>query len=104
MKSCPFSFILRSSDRTSSGDPEAPASNLRVLVKKCGKKIVDVWLPAHSARWLMDLIPEEVLEKIHQEQIPIVEIQKELEKQKILMAREIFKLNEEHRSVHVWLE
>jgi hypothetical protein len=80
------------------------ANALRVTVEKGGEKTVDVTLPARSARWLMELIPDDVMEKIRLEKIPIDSMQKDLEAVESLFPQEIFLLNEPGRAVRVWLE
>lgn len=80
------------------------AQYLRVTVKKNNAMAVDVALPAGSARWLIDLIPGDVMDKIRQEGIPIDDIQTDLAARTILNPQKIFILNEESRAVEVWLE
>lgn len=79
------------------------ARNLHVTVHKNGEERVNVTLPAGSARWLIDLIPTDVVEKIYEEEIPLQSIQDELVKMKKLYPQEIFTMNEENRQVQVWL-
>ncbi|MDX9731440.1 MAG: hypothetical protein RBT63_06695 [Bdellovibrionales bacterium] len=80
------------------------AGNLHVRVMKNGDETVRVALPAQSARWLIDLIPADVVRKIREESIPIDDIQKELQENPVLYPRKIFNLKEDHREVDVWLE
>jgi hypothetical protein len=102
---CPYtwfrSFLSRSPQVRIEG---AEARSLRVQVHKGGEMVVDVELPARSARWLMELIPGDVLSKIRAEQIPIDQMQLELEQRAKLYPEELFFLNETERQVHVWLE
>ena len=103
---CPFTktvnFIAGVFGRSESATTEA--KNLRVRVLKGGEERVNVYLPARSARWMMDLIPEDVLAKIHEEGIPIDRIQDELKAATVLTARQIFQIEEAGRLVEVWLE
>ncbi len=86
-------------------DPKATeASYLRVRVLKEAVQKVDVTLPAHSARWLVDLIPDDVVAKIREEKIPLDAIQAELAAAVKLVPRRIFELVEPERTVQVWLE
>jgi hypothetical protein len=80
------------------------AENLRVRVSKLGEERVNVSLPAGSARWMIDLIPADVLVRIHEEGIPIDDIQQELIASEELQPRGIFKICEAERTVEVWLE
>lgn len=80
------------------------ASYLRVIVRRDGDTKVDVSLPANSARWLIDLIPEDVIAKIREEKIPIDAIQADLARKKDLYPTKIFLLTEPNRQVEVWLE
>jgi hypothetical protein len=83
---------------------EGVASELRVRVVRNNEVRVDVTLPANSARWLIDLIPGDVVDKILEEKIPLHEIQDDLAKMKSLHPQPIFELVEPERSVIVWLE
>lgn len=84
--------------------PGAEAQNLRVAVVRNNETVVDVAFPARSARWLMELIPDDVIVKLKEEGIPIEGIHDDLAQRPILYAEKIFDLIEENRSVHVWLE
>ncbi len=80
------------------------AAQLRVTVLRNQEVTVDVALPARSARWLIELIPDDVMKKIRAEGIPIDDIQGELAQRLVLNPRKIFTLIETHRTVAVWLE
>jgi hypothetical protein len=103
MSKCPYTWfksLFSSSTPNTSGE----AMYLRVAVTKNNDRVVDVTLPARSARWLLELIPEDVNIKIREEGIPIDDIQDDLAKRKELIPQKIFKLTETHREVEVWLE
>lgn len=102
---CPYTWFksLFGSSNTSTQEG-GEAQHLRVEVKRNNETIVDVFLPARSARWLIDLIPNDVITKIREEGIPIDFIQEDLAKREVLYAEKIFTLVEEHREVNVWLE
>lgn len=102
MSICPYTWFrdVFSKGKSTSGK----AQNLRVSVTKNGERVVDVALPARSARWLIDLIPEDVLIKIRSEGIPIEAIQSDLATRDVLVPQGIFELKEAHRVVQVWLE
>ena len=102
MSLCPYTYITGLFKKGTSAGGEA--QSLRVLVYRDGVEKVSVTLPARSARWLIDLIPEDVVLKIKEEKIPIEDIQKELAESPRLFPRDIFSLMEQHRSVKVWLE
>jgi len=103
MSGCPYTWIkntLNIFPKTKTLE----ASELRVTVKRGGDLKVDVSLPAGSARWLIDLIPEDVLKKIYAENIPIHLIQDSLKNKDKLLPQSIFKVQDEEREVKVWLE
>lgn len=83
---------------------EGVASHLRVTIIRGLITTVDVTLPAGSARWLIDLIPDDVIDKIKAEGIPIDDIQLDLAKSRVLVPQKIFSLAEPDRAVQVWLE
>jgi hypothetical protein len=62
MTKCPYTWTKSLLSRFATKGHEA--SQLRVTVLKNNELAVDTALPAHSARWLVDLIPDDVLEKI----------------------------------------
>lgn len=101
MSKCPYTYFKSFFQKTAKDNK---ASNLRVLVEKQNETVVDVSLPAHSARWLIELIPDDVIRKIYAEGIPLKEIQDNLAKQEILYSMDIFKLEEKERRITVWLE
>lgn len=82
----------------------ADAKYLRVTVIKDRATVVDVALPAQSARWLIDLIPADVTSRIRAEGIPLDDIQDDLRKRTVLKPQRIFNLIEPQRAVEVWLE
>jgi hypothetical protein len=102
MTGCPYTWFKSLLPLKSSKSEYA--SLLRVTVKKDQIVCVDVSLPAKSAGWLIDLIPEDVVEKIRSEGIPIDQIQANLGATKNLLPQRIFELIEPQRIVNVWLE
>jgi hypothetical protein len=106
MAGCPYTWVrgFFSSGAKSQTDPSRPASNLMVRVVKSGEERVRVALPARSARWLIDLIPDDVVARIREEDIPLEALALDLSQQGVLYPREIFTLQESHRSVQIWLE
>jgi hypothetical protein len=103
MSKCPYTWF-KSIFQSTTPNPSGEATYLRVAVIKNNETVVDVSLPARSARWLMELIPTDVIDKIKIEGIPIDAIQEDLSKRKELLPQKIFKLVEIHREVEVWLE
>jgi len=103
MSKCPYTWVRGLFGVRKKGTSSI-ASELRVRVSKNGEIAVDVSLPAKSARWLMELIPSDVMKKIHEEGIPIERMQDELASKSQLTPETIFSLNETHRTVDVWLE
>ncbi len=63
-----------------------------------------VSLPSKSARWLIELIPADVVARIREEEIPLDAITAELNQTDVLYPRPIFTLTDSHRQVNVWLE
>jgi hypothetical protein len=104
MSKCPYTWVKNLFGSNKPRDPSAPAENLRVIVEKGGQVTVDVSLPSRSARWLIEMIPSDVLKKIREEGIPIDDMQTELAARDILRPQDIFVLTEPNRSVRVWLE
>ena len=106
MSKCPYTWVrgfFSGSGRTAS-NPDEPARNLMVLVVRDGEERVRVALPSRSARWLIELIPTDVVRKIRAENIPLDAITAELNAQEVLYPRAIFSLQEPDRQVEVWLE
>lgn len=103
MSNCPYTWFVGLFSKPSTGTNEK-AQYLRVTVEKSNERVVDVALPARSARWLIDLIPDDVLTKIREEGIPIDRIQEDLAQRIELHPQNIFNLEEVHRKVIVWLE
>ncbi|MEY4617644.1 MAG: hypothetical protein RJB66_2604 [Pseudomonadota bacterium] len=103
MSKCPYTWFVGLFSG-SSPFPKTEATHLRVTVEKERVRVVDVALPAGSARWLIDLIPSDVIVKIKEEGIPIEAIQEDLAQRAHLSPQKIFNLEEPHRQVVVWLE
>ncbi len=103
MSGCPYTWFKNLFNGPL--DPNAKdARFLRVTVDKNLSRTVDVSLPAGSARWLIDLIPDDVVSKIRAEGIPLDDIQDDLAKRERLFPQKIFILEEPERVVSVWLE
>ena len=103
MSKCPYTWfksIFKSSENQNSSEANA----LHVKVIKNGVETVFVSLPARSARWLIEIIPDDVLVKIKEEKIPIEDILNDLKAKSLLHPQAIFKLEEPNRIVDVWLE
>lgn len=101
---CPYTLIKKFLGKDENTGLSSVANLLRVVVKKSGEVKVDVSLPAQSARWLIELIPGDVVLSIKNEGIPLDSIQKELSTREVLQPQQIFQLNEPHRQIDVWLE
>ncbi len=102
MSRCPYTWVR---NFLGVGKPgAAEATQLRVTVRRGDEETVNVALPAQSARWLVDLIPRDVVDKIRAEQIPLDAIQSELAAAGTLVPHRIFELVEPERAVTVWLE
>ncbi len=106
MSKCPYTWVrgLFGAGTRTAAEPDAPARNLMVLVVRDGVERVRVALPSRSARWLIELIPSDVVNKIRAEDIPLDAIAADLNGQATLYPREIFSLHESHRQITVWLE
>lgn len=105
MSKCPYTWVRSFFVKPAgTSNPNEPARNLMVLVVRDGEERVRVALPSKSARWLIELIPADVVKKIRAEEIPLDAITAELNEQETLYPRPIFSLNEPNRQVEVWLE
>ena len=102
MSKCPYTWFKSLLGKPTANHGEA--SELRVKVSKKGITTVNITLPAKSARWLIDVIPEDVVVKIRTEGIPIDAIQNDLAKNEALISQPLFTLEEPERTVQVWLE
>ncbi len=103
MAKCPYTWF-RGLFGANVEKATAEARSLRVTVDRDGERKVDVELPSRSARWLIDLIPAEVVARIRAEGIPLDDMQAELARATRLAPGELFTLRETTRSVRVWLE
>lgn len=105
MAKCPYTWFKNLISFSSSNKgPNEEADHLHVRVIKNGEETVRVSLPARSARWLIEVIPDDVVLKIKEEKIPLEEILDDLKSKTILRPQPIFSLIESHRTVQVWLE
>lgn len=109
MSACPYTYIkklfkITSNDTDFISTTEQIAKYLRVRVIKNQVTTVDVFLPAQSANWLIDLIPEHIVNKIREENIPLELIQENIKKQKVKYQQIIFKLIDQEKNILVWLE
>ena len=104
MATCPYTWVRAFFTSNTPAAPGEPAKNLMVRVVRDGEQKVRVALPARSARWLLDLIPDEVVEKIRAEEIPLEALMLDLSNQKELYPRQIFSLSDSSRQVDIWLE
>lgn len=104
MAKCPYTWVRSLFGATASAAPDMPAKNLKVRVVRDGEERVMVSLPSRSARWLIELIPADVVARIREEEIPLDAITADLEAQPVLYPRPVFALVEAHRTVEVWLD
>ncbi|MCC7053397.1 MAG: hypothetical protein IT355_09020 [Gemmatimonadaceae bacterium] len=104
MASCPYTWVRSLFGARGAAPPGEPAKNLMVRVVRDGEERVMVSLPSRSARWLIELIPADVVARIREEQIPLDAITADLGSQAVLYPRPIFSLIEPGRQVEVWLE
>lgn len=104
MAGCPYTWVRSFFGGNTATPAGAPAQHLRVRVVRDGEQRVLVTLPARSARWLMEVIPGDVQDKIRAEEIPLDEMMAELHGEAVHYPRQIFTLSEAHRQIDVWLE
>ncbi len=104
MSACPYTWVRSFFSAGTKAEPGTPAKNLMVRVVRDGEERVRVALPSRSAKWLIELIPADVVTKIRAEQIPLDAITEDLNRQEVLYPRSIFTLDEPNRQVTVWLE
>ncbi|MDX2182910.1 MAG: hypothetical protein SFW08_02890 [Gemmatimonadaceae bacterium] len=103
MATCPYTWV-RNLLRPRQSDPGAPAQHLMVRVVRDGEERVRVALPARSARWLLEVIPPDVVRRIREEEIPIDSMAELLQRGDALYPGELFALRDANRDVAVWLE
>lgn len=106
MSKCPYTWVrnLLTGGGRAAAAPGEPARHLMVRVMRAGEERVSVSLPAKSARWLIELIPADVVEKIRAERIPLDAMLAELNTQAVLYPRPVFSLHDADRQVDIWLE
>lgn len=107
MSKCPYTWfkgLFGGAPSAAAADPNRPAKHLMVRVVRDGEERVMVALPAKSARWLIEVIPDHVVQQIRAEEIPIDDIGLDLSGQAVLYPRPVFSLVQPHRNVQVWLE
>ncbi|MFY7923775.1 MAG: hypothetical protein ACOVSI_15320 [Gemmatimonas sp.] len=104
MARCPYTWVRSFFSAPVAATPGEPARHLRVRVVRDGEERVLVTLPAGSARWLMEVIPKDVQDRIRAEAIPLDAMMEELHEQTVHYPRQIFTLTDAHRQIDVWLE
>lgn len=106
MSKCPYTWFkgLFGGHSAPATLPNQQAQHLMVRVERDGEEKVMVALPAKSARWLIEVIPDHVVQQIRAEDIPIDDIGLDLSQQAMLFPRPIFSLIDPRRNVQVWLE
>jgi hypothetical protein len=80
------------------------ATKLKILVLKNNETVVDLSMPAISATWIIDLMPQDVLRKISEKGIDLKSIQDSLSSEKQLLKQSIFELITPEKTIKVWLE
>ncbi len=80
------------------------AKNLRILVIRDGDEKVNISMPAISSKWIIDLMSDDILEKIQSQGIDIQGIQHRLNQTDEIMQQELFILTTREKSIRVWLE
>ncbi len=106
MSRCPYTWFkgLFGGRAAPATLPNEKAQHLMVRVVRDGEERVMVALPAKSAHWLIEVIPDHVMEQIRAEEIPIDDMMTDLKGQSALYPRPIFSLIDPTRNVQVWLE
>lgn len=80
------------------------AKHLRILVIRDGQEKANVSMPAATAKWFIDFISDDLLEKIKERGIDLESIQANLKSQEEIHPQKIFELNTEEKNIRVWLE
>jgi hypothetical protein len=79
------------------------ASTLNIRITRNGVEKVRLTFPAIAARFLLELIPADALERIRQT-TPALEAElKNLGSEERLQPRDLFNLQEPERQIQVWL-
>jgi len=80
------------------------AKYLKIKIVRDDVTTVDLSLPAKSCRWMMELIPNEVLLKIKERGIDLALIEEKFNNQKILFPEEIMVIKTEEKIISIYLE
>jgi hypothetical protein len=79
------------------------AKHLRIEILKNNIKTIDLFLPARSVQWIIELMPEDVLQKIQLANIDLNKIQEKYLGREICQG-EVFSFNSIEKKIRVWLE
>lgn len=81
----------------------ASAANLRIRVERDGKTVVALTFRARVAADLRDLMPDDVIEQLELRKIDLAEISNRVVRSRFAPS-ELFELEENGKSIRVWLE
>lgn len=80
------------------------AKHLKILITKDEVAVVDLSMPARCARWIIELVPSELLSKIKERGIDLEIIQAKFIAQEELYPCELFELVLPEKKIKIWLE
>ena len=79
------------------------AKHLRIEILKNNIKTIDLFLPARSVQWIIELMPDDILQKIQLSNIDLNKIQEKYIGHEICQG-EVFSMNTIEKKIRVWLE
>ncbi len=80
------------------------AKKLKIVVSRNQVQTVNLSLPANSCRWIIDLIPDDILIKIKERGIDIEKIQNEFKSADVLVPKSILNIETEEKIIQIYLE
>lgn len=80
------------------------AQHLKINLFRDGKKKVDLTFKAQTARWIVELLPAHLIDKITARGINLTQLQDNLLNQKELLPGELVHFNDLEIEVRIWLQ
>jgi len=80
------------------------AQHLKINLFRDGKKKVDLTFKAQTARWIVELLPSHLIDKISARGIDLTKLQEGLIQQKELLPGELVNFSDAEVEVRIWLQ
>jgi hypothetical protein len=80
------------------------AEHLKINLFRDGKKKVDLTFKARTARWMLELLPSHLIDKITARGIDLTQLQEGLINQKELFPTELVNFSDSEVEVRIWLQ